>query len=128
MNNYIGKIAIHEVTSSKILENDKYLMIFKFDVTINNKNIILNKSFLQQLLTLESIKKFLYDTVNDYIINNYKNIIQKNKKLISLVAYNKINISFLGKYFYIKVYGSKEIDRRKIITALKNEICKYIDE
>ena len=83
MNNYIGKIAIHEVTSSKILENDKYLMIFKFDVTINNKNIILNKSFLQQLLTLESIKKFLYDTVNDYIINNYKNIIQKNKKLIS---------------------------------------------
>ena len=82
---------------SKILENDKYLMIFKFDVTINNKNIILNKSFLQQLLTLESIKKFLYDTVNDYIINNYKNIIQKNKKLISLVAYNKINISFLGK-------------------------------
>lgn len=128
MNNYIGKIAIHEVTSSKILENDKYLMIFKFDVTINNKNIILNKSFLQQLLTLESIKKFLYDTVNDYIINNYKNIIQKNKKLISLVAYNKIEISFLGKYFYIKVYGSKEIDRRKIITALKNEICKYIDE
>ena len=128
MNNYIGKIAIHEVTSSKILENDKYLMIFKFDVTINNKNIILNKSFLQQLLTLESIKKFLYDTVNDYIINDYKNIIQKNKKLISLVAYNKINISFLGKYFYIKVYGSKEIDRRKIITALKNEICKYIDE
>ena len=128
MNNYIGKIAIHEVTSSKILENDKYLMIFKFDVTINNKNIILNKSFLQQLLTLESIKKFLYGTVNDYIINNYKNIIQKNKKLISLVAYNKINISFLGKYFYIKVYGSKEIDRRKIITALKNEICKYIDE
>ena len=107
MNNYIGKIAIHEVTSSKILENDKYLMIFKFDVTINNKNIILNKSFLQQLLTLESIKKFLYDTVNDYIINNYKNIIQKNKKLISLVAYNKINISFLGKYFYIKIYGSK---------------------
>ena len=96
MNNYIGKIAIHEVTSSKILENDKYLMIFKFDVTINNKNIILNKSFLQQLLTLESIKKFLYGTVNDYIINNYKNIIQKNKKLISLVAYNKIKISFLG--------------------------------
>ena len=128
MNNYIGKIAIHEVTSSKILENDKYLMIFKFDVTINNKNIILNKSFLQQLLTLESIKKFLYDTVNDYIINNYKNIIQKNKKLISLVAYNKIKISFLGKYFYIKVYGSKEIDRSKITTALKNEICKYIDE
>ena len=128
MNNYIGKIAIHEVTSSKILENDKYLMIFKFDVTINNKNIILNKSFLQQLLTLESIKKFLYGTVNDYIINNYKNIIQKNKKLISLVAYNKIEISFLGKYFYIKIYGSKEIDRRKIITALKNEICKYIDE
>ena len=128
MNNYIGKIAIHEVTSNKILENDKYLMIFKFDVTINNKNIILNKSFLQQLLTLESIKKFLYDTVNDYIINNYKNIIQKNKKLISLVAYNKIEISFLGKYFYIKVYGSKEIDRSKIITALKNEICKYIDE
>lgn len=128
MNNYIGKIAIHEVTSSKILENDKYLMIFKFDVTINNKNIILDKSFLQQLLTLESIKKFLYDTVNDYIINNYKNIIQKNKKLISLVAYNKIEISFLGKYFYIKVYGSKEIDRSKIITALKNEICKYIDE
>ena len=128
MNNYIGKIAIHEVTSSKILENDKYLMIFKFDVTINNKNIILNKSFLQQLLTLESIKKFLYGTVNDYIINDYKNIIQKNKKLISLVAYNKIEISFLGKYFYIKVYGSKEIDRRKIITALKNEICKYIDE
>lgn len=128
MNNYIGKIAIHEVTSSKILENDKYLMIFKFDVTINNKNIILNKSFLQQLLTLESIKKFLYDTVNDYIINNYKNIIQKNKKLISLVAYNKIKISFLGKYFYIKICGSKEIDRRKIITALKNEICKYIDE
>ena len=128
MNNYIGKIAIHEVTSSKILENDKYLMIFKFDVTINNKNIILNKSFLQQLLTLESIKKFLYDTVNDYIINNYKNIIQKNKKLISLVAYNKIKISFLGKYFYIKICGSKEIDRKKIITALKNEICKYIDE
>lgn len=128
MNNYIGKIAIHEVTSSKILENDKYLMIFKFDVTINNKNIILNKSFLQQLLTLESIKKFLYDTVNDYIINDYKNIIQKNKKLISLVAYNKIKISFLGKYFYIKICGSKEIDRRKIITALKNEICKYIDE
>lgn len=128
MNNYIGKIAIHEVTSSKILENDKYLMIFKFDVTINNKNIILNKSFLQQLLTLESIKKFLYGTVNDYIINNYKNIIQKNKKLISLVAYNKIKISFLGKYFYIKICGSKEIDRRKIITALKNEICKYIDE
>ena len=128
MNNYIGKIAIHEVTSSKILENDKYLMIFKFDVTINNKNIILNKSFLQQLLTLESIKKFLYGTVNDYIINNYKNIIQKNKKLISLVAYNNIKISFLGKYFYIKVYGSKEIDTSKIITALKNEICKYIDE
>lgn len=128
MNNYIGKIAIHEVTSSKILENDKYLMIFKFDVTINNKNIILNKSFLQQLLTLESIKKFLYDTVNDYIINDYKNIIQKNKKLISLVDYNKIKISFLGKYFYIKICGSKEIDRRKIITALKNEICKYIDE
>ena len=128
MNNYIGKIAIHEVTSSKILENDKYLMIFKFDVTINNKNIILNKSFLQQLLTLQSIKKFLYYTVNDYIINDYKNIIQKNKKLISLVAYNKIKISFLGKYFYIKICGSKEIDRRKIITALKNEICKYIDE
>ena len=68
MNNYIGKIAIHEVTSSKILENDKYLMIFKFDVTINNKNIILNKSFLQQLLTLDSIKNFIYRTIDNYII------------------------------------------------------------
>lgn len=128
MNNYIGKIAIHEVTSNNILESNKYLMIFKFDVTINNKNIFLNKLFLQQLLTLESVKKFLYRTIDNYIINDYKNIIQKNKKLISLVTYNKIKISFLGKYFYIKIYGSKEIDRSRIITALKNEICKYIDE
>ena len=128
MNSYTGKITIHEITSNKILESNKYLIVFKFDVTINNKNLILNKLFLQQLLTLDSIKNFIYRTIDNYIINNYKDIIQKNKKIISLDSYNKINISFLGKYFYIKIYGSKEIDRSKIITALKNEICKYIDE
>ena len=128
MNSYTGKITIHEITSNKILENNKYLMVFKFDVTINNKNLILNKLFLQQLLTLDSIKNFIYRTIDNYIINNYKDIIQKNKKIISLDSYNKTNISFLGKYFYIKIYGSKEINKDKIMIALKNEIYKYIDE
>ena len=128
MNSYTGKITIHEITSNKILENNKYLIVFKFDVTINNKNLILNKLFLQQLLTLDSIKNFLYRTIDNYIINNYKDIIQKNKKIISLDSYNKINISFLGKYFYIKIYGSKEVNKDKIMIALKNEIYKYIDE
>ena len=93
MNSYTGKITIHEITSNKILENNKYLMVFKFDVTINNKNLILNKLFLQQLLTLDSIKNFIYRTIDNYIINNYKDIIQKNKKIISLDSYNKINIT-----------------------------------
>lgn len=128
MNSYTGKITIHEITSNKILESNKYLMVFKFDVTINNKNLILNKLFLQQLLTLDSIKNFIYRTIDNYIINNYKDIIQKNKKIISLDSYNKINISFLGKYFYIKIYGSKEVNKDKIMIALKNEIYKYIDE
>ena len=128
MNSYTGKITIHEITSNKILESNKYLIVFKFDVTINNKNLILNKLFLQQLLTLDSIKNFIYRTIDNYIINNYKDIIQKNKKIISLDSYNKINISFLGKYFYIKIYGSKEVNKDKIMIALKNEIYKYIDE
>lgn len=124
---YSGKFLVHNETNDDYptsFQETNLIAVFKFSVDLNKSKIYLNNAILYQLLDILMIQKFVLEKVNDYFTKHEDEIKNRLDKIIVTDVSPKVKITFLNKYFYIKVYANKYSTIDSILKIISRTIKK----